>query len=157
VERVSWNDVQEFITRLNARAGIPRYRLPTEAEWEYAARGGSISQGYQYAGSSDLNEVAWYVVNSGSKTHPVKGTKPNELGVYDMSGNVFEWCSDRKGDYTAESQTNPQGPSEGGERVIRGGCWGDYARDCRVALRYLIEPGYGDFYIGFRLATSAPR
>jgi formylglycine-generating enzyme required for sulfatase activity len=88
VEKVSWNDVQEFITRLNARAGSPRYRLPTEAEWEYAARGGANSRGYQYAGSNDINEVAWYDDNSGSKTHPVKGKKPNELGVYDMSGNV---------------------------------------------------------------------
>jgi formylglycine-generating enzyme required for sulfatase activity len=111
VDQVSWNDAQEFITRLNARAGSPRYRLPTEAEWEYAARGGANSRGYQYAGSNDISEVAWYDDNSGSETHPVKGKKPNDLGVYDMSGNVWEWCSDWYGNYSAASQTNPQGPS----------------------------------------------
>jgi formylglycine-generating enzyme required for sulfatase activity len=157
VEQVSWNDAQEFITRLNARAGSPRYRLPTEAEWEYAARGGANSRVYQYAGSNDINEVAWYSGSSGSKTHPVKGKKPNELGVYDMTGNVWEWCSDRKGDYSAGSQTNPQGPSEGIFRVYRGGGWGYGAGRCRASYRGYNGPADRYDRLGFRLAASAPR
>jgi formylglycine-generating enzyme required for sulfatase activity len=157
VERVSWNDVQEFITRLNARAGSPRYRLPTEAEWEYAARGGANSRGYQFSGSNDINEVAWYGENSGDKTYPTKGKKPNELGVYDMSGNVYEWCSDRYGYYSAASQTNPQGPSEGVYRVYRGGSCYNYAGCSRASNRNLNEPGFRHSYLGFRLSAAAPR
>ena len=157
VEKVSWDDAQEFITRLNARAGSPRYRLPTEAEWEYAARGGANSRGYQYAGSNNINEVAWYDDRSGSKTHPVKGKKPNELGIYDFSGNVYEWCSDRYGGYSAEKQTNSQGPSSGIYRVHRGGSWSDYARYCRASIRNGGEPGSRNNFLGFRLAAAAPR
>ncbi|MFM7153873.1 MAG: formylglycine-generating enzyme family protein, partial [Bacteroidota bacterium] len=157
VENVSWNDAQKFITRLNARAGSPRYRLPTEAEWEYAARGGANSRSYQYAGSNDINEVAWYDVNSRFKTHPVKGKKPNELGVYDMSGNVYEWCSDWYGYYLAASQTNPQGPSAGVFRVFRGGGWFDAAGYCRASFRNDDGPGGRGIYLGFRLAAAAPR
>jgi formylglycine-generating enzyme len=100
-----------------------KYRLPTEAEWEYAARGGNRSQGYQYAGSNNLDEVAWYDSKEGSKTKPVKQKKPNELGLYDMSGNVWEWCSDWYGSYASHSATNPKGPSTGTSRVLRGGSW----------------------------------
>ena len=157
VENVSWNDVQEFFARLNARAGSPRYRLPTEAEWEYAARGGANSRGYQYAGSNDINKVAWYDDNSGDKIHPVKGKKPNELGVYDMSGNVYEWCSDWYGDYSAGSQTNPQGSSGGIYRVYRGGSWFNYAWNCRASYRLINGPDYRNYSLGFRLAASAPR
>ncbi|GHU57772.1 hypothetical protein FACS189411_12060 [Bacteroidia bacterium] len=150
VESVSWADVQEFISKLNAATG-KRYRLPTEAEWEYAARGGNRSQGYKYSGSNNLNNVAWYGGNSSSKTHPVGAKSPNELGVYDMSGNVWEWCSDWYGNYNSSSQTNPTGPSTGSRRVLRGGGWDYGAEYCRVSDRGSNAPGnrYDDF--GFRL------
>ncbi len=153
VETVSWNDVQEFFRKLNQRTG-ERYRLPTEAEWEYAARGGSQSRGYKYAGSHNIAEVAWYTSNSGRKTHPVGGKKPNELGIYDMSGNVWEWCSDRYGGYTPGSKTNPTGPSTGYGRVIRGGSWVNVAKDCRVSNRNSRHPVSHATGIGFRLARS---
>ena len=150
VERVSWNDVQEFIRKLNALTG-KTFRLPTEAEWEYAARGGNKSQGYKYAGSNNIETVAWYYGNSGSKTHPVGGKAPNELGLYDMSGNVFEWCSDWYGSYSSGSLTNPQGPSSGSFRVLRGGSWDYRSRFCRVSDRYYYIPDGGSNYYGFRL------
>ena len=150
VENVSWNDVQEFIRKLNALTGRT-YRLPTEAEWEYAARGGNKSQGYKYAGSNNIETVAWYYGNSGSKTHPVGGKSPNELGLYDMSGNVFEWCSDWYGSYSSGSLTNPQGPSSGSGRVLRGGSWGYYSGSCRVSFRNYDYPGSGGLNLGFRL------
>ncbi len=135
VEFVSWDDCQEFIQKLNALTGRT-FRLPTEAEWEYAARGGNKSMGYKYAGSNDIDEVAWYGGNSGGKTHPVKGKMPNELGLYDMAGNVYEWCQDWYGDYSSNAQTNPQGAGKGSFRVLRGGSWFYYyARDCRVSCR----------------------
>jgi formylglycine-generating enzyme required for sulfatase activity len=157
VERVSWNDVQDFITKLNSRSGGRRYRLPTEAEWEYAARGGSLSRGYQYAGSNNIDDVAWYDGNSGSKTRPVKGKQPNELGLYDMSGNVWEWCSDWKGDYPATAQSDPKGPDKGDYRVNRGGSWLSGAGGCRVSVRDNFAPD--DLYsrLGFRLAASPSR
>jgi formylglycine-generating enzyme required for sulfatase activity len=155
VEQVSWNDVQEFISRLNNLSGGARYRLPTEAEWEYAARGGSQSRNYQYAGSNYLDEVAWSNSNSGGKTHAVKGKKSNELGLYDMSGNVREWCSDWYGSYSSGSQTNPVGASSGSSRVDRGGSWGLGApASCRVADRAGITPGHRGNALGFRLART---
>jgi formylglycine-generating enzyme required for sulfatase activity len=157
VEQVSWNDVKDFLSKLNSLSGGERYRLPTEAEWEYAARGGSLSKGYKYAGSDDQKEVAWHINNSGSKTHPVKGKKANELGIYDMSGNVYEWCSDWKGDYSSGNQTNPTGPNTGVGRVYRGGGWDNNARNCRVSLRDDYGPAYRSLTLGFRLASPAPR
>ena len=130
---------------------IQRYRLPTEAEWEYAARGGNKSRHYKYSGSDNIDEVAWYNNNSGRSTHAVGTKSPNELGIYDMSGNVWEWCSDWYGGYSAGAQTNPQGPSSGSRRVLRGGSWNNNARNCRVSNRYNKDPNNGNFYIGLRL------
>lgn len=130
MESVSWNDCQEFISELNHVTG-KNFRMPTEAEWEYAARGGNKSRGYQYSGSNNLSDVAWY---DGDKTHPVETKQPNELGIYDMSGNVREWCQDWYGIYSSSSQTNPQGPTNGVNRISRGGSWFDGAR-CRSSQR----------------------
>ena len=153
VEQVSWNDCQEFIKKLNAMTGKD-FRLPTEAEWEYAARGGNRCQGYQYSGSNILGDVAWYCDNSGYKTHAVGTKAPNELGIYDMSGNVWEWCQDWKGDYSSNAQTNPTGPSSGSYRVSRGGSWGVSAWSCRVAFRNSSTPDFRARYLGLRLALS---
>jgi len=153
VERVSWNDIQDFIKKLNQKTG-KKYRLPTEAEWEYAARGGSQNRGYKYAGSNNIGEVAWYDGNSSSKTHAVGGKKPNELGIYDMSGNVYEWCSDWYGNYSAGSQRNPQGPTSGTYRLLRGGSWFFNAGRCRVSSRFRRIPGSRFDNYGFRLAVS---
>ena len=150
LERARLNKVQKFIERLNELTG-KRYRLPTEAEWEYAARGGSSSKGYLYAGGSKIDEVAWFRYNSGDKTHPVGGKKPNELGLYDMSGNVYEWCSDRRGSYTSGTKSNPTGPASGYYRVIRGGSWVESAGGCRVSNRFINAPGYRNWGLGFRL------
>ena len=159
VECVSWDDVQEFLRKLNAMTG-KRYRLPTEAEWEFAARGGNSSRGYKYSGSNNIDNVAWYTDNSGSRTHAVGTKSPNELGIYDMSGNVWEWCQDwYSGSYYGSSpRTNPQGPNSGSYselrgdcRVIRGGCWGNDAGDCRVSYRFRSPNACYD-YLGFRLA-----
>jgi formylglycine-generating enzyme required for sulfatase activity len=152
VEMVSWSDVQEFIQKLNAQTG-KTYRLPTEAEWEYAARGGAQSQGYKYSGSNTVGDVAWYSGNS-STTHPVGQKSSNELGLYDMTGNVSEWCSDWYGYYSSSSQTNPAGPSSGSSRVLRGGSWSNYAQDVRVPVRGGGAPG-ARFNLGFRLASSS--
>ena len=150
VEKVSWNDCQTFITKLNQLTG-KNFRLPTEAEWEYAARGGQKSRGYKYAGSNTLSNVGWYSDNSSNKTHPVKQKQANELGLYDMSGNVSEWCQDWYGSYSSGAQTNPKGPSSGSIRVIRGGSWLDSASYCRVAFRGSISPGNRYNYLGFRV------
>lgn len=151
VERVSWNDCQEFIRKLNTMTG-KRFRLPTEAEWEYAARGGNKSIGYKYAGSDNLDRVAWYDSNSGNATHDIGQKSPNELGLYDMSGNVWEWCQDWYGGYYSFSQTNPSGPSSGSIRVDRGGSWYDNARCCRVSDRDNYSPGAAGLNLGLRLA-----
>ena len=151
VERVTWNNCQTFITKLNEMTG-QNFRMPTEAEWEFAARGGNKSQGYKYAGSNDVNEVAWNMNNSSSKTHPVAQKLPNELGLYDMSGNVLEWCSDWFKSYSAENQINPQGPSSGNSRVHRGGSYKDPETGCRVAKRTFDTPSTLFEYIGLRLA-----
>jgi formylglycine-generating enzyme required for sulfatase activity len=164
VEEVNWDYVQVFLTKLNAmlQVGQKPYRLPTEAEWEYAARGGSLSKGFKYAGSNDIDEVAWYFINyktsntygTEKTTHPVGQKKANELGLFDMSGNVHEWCNDWKGIYTSFAETNPTGPSSGSDRVCRGGSWFSFPQYCRVANHYDDTPDSRDFNVGFRLARS---
>jgi formylglycine-generating enzyme required for sulfatase activity len=153
VEKVSWEEVQEFLLRLNALTG-KNYRLPTEAEWEFAARGGILSQGFMFSGSNDLDMVAWYSDNSGHETKPVGQKHPNELGLYDMSGNVWEWCSDWYGTYNNIEETNPQGPVEGSRRVLRGGSWLNLARHCRISNREHRQPVYRPDNQGFRLAMT---
>ena len=150
VESVTWFDCQEFIRKLNELTG-KQFRLPTEAEWEYAARGGNKSNRTKYAGGSDIDNVAWYSDNSNG-THPVGQKRPNELGLYDMSGNVYEWCQDWFGDYSSTSQTNPQDPATGTKRVLRGGCWFNDARICRLSCRDGSGPDYGGSDCGLRLA-----
>ena len=151
---VSWDECQEFVRKLNSLTD-KRYRLPTEAEWEYAARGGSRSRGYKYSGSDNFGSVAWYTGNSGSTTHPVGQKSPNELGLYDMSGNVWECCADWYGSYSSGSQTNPVGLSSGSDRVFRGGSRCDYARDGRVSNRSFFTPSYRGGHLGLRLALSS--
>ena len=151
VETVSWNDCQTFISRLNELTG-ETFRLPTEAQWEYAARGGYKSKGYTYSGSNAIDDVAWYNDNSDRMTHPVKTKAPNELGIYDMSGNVWEWCSDWYGDYSSAAQTDPTGPATGYYRVGRGGSWDNDATYCRVAFRGNSTPTNRFSHLGLRLA-----
>ena len=154
VERVSWNDCQEFISKLNSMTGR-KFRLPTEAEWEYAARGGKKSRGCQYSGSSNISKVAWYDDgNSGRKTHPVGTKQANELGIYDMTGNVLEWCQDRYSSYLSSSQTNPIGANSGSHRVRRGGSWDYAAVYCRSSYRYSDRPDRRNGDLGFRLVLS---
>ena len=175
VETVSWNDIvgtsgaytelngikyyaNGFIYKLNAITG-KSYRLPTEAEWEYAARGGNQSQGYEYSGSNTIGDVAWYwdnipsqsSGNSGYGTQTVGGKAPNELGIYDMSGNVWEWCGDWYASYSSGAQNNPTGPAEGSGRVLRGGDWSSSAFGCRVAYRAYMSPGSRGYGGGFRV------
>ena len=155
VEKVSWVDCMDFLDRLNELTGED-YRLPTEAEWEYAARGGIFSQGFKYAGSNDIGTVAWYSSNSGGKTHAVASKLPNELGIYDMSGNVFEWCQDYMGNYTTGTNLNPTGEESGTSRVNRGGALSTSARTCRVSYRRGNTPVTAVNTIGLRLALDAP-
>ena len=153
VGKVSWDDCQEFISKLNALTG-QNFRLPTEAEWEYAARGGSKSQSYKYSGSNNVDDVAWYDGNSGDKTQDVATKQPNELDIFDMSGNVWEWCQDWYGEnyYSSSPSSNPQGPSSGSNRVSRGGGWSSIARNCRVANRSRDYADGRSSNLGFRLA-----
>jgi formylglycine-generating enzyme required for sulfatase activity len=155
VENVSWDDVQEYLKKLNARSG-KIFRLPTEAEWEYAVRGGSRSRGYTYSGSNTLEDVAWYNSNSGSKTHPVGQKQPNELGLYDMTGNVWEWCGDWYDEnyYKSSPSSDPKGPSLRTARSLRGGSWHDLSCDCRTAYRGRGSPGHRFDNSGFRLAGT---
>ena len=152
VEQVTYYDCQNFINKLNQMTGL-NFRFPTEAEWEFAARGGNESYGYKYSGSDIIDDVAWYSAD-GKKTGDVMTKKANELGIYDMSGNVMEWCSDVFADYSSEPQTDPTGPSTGVDRVVRGGCCLSNATYCRVALRNFLHPGGASYGIGMRLALS---
>ena len=153
---ISWNDCQEFITKLNQLTGLT-FRLPTEAEWEYAARGGNKATTQTlYSGSNTIGDVAWYDHNSSSSTHAVAGKSANALGLYDMSGNVYEWCNDWYGSYSSGAQTDPTGPSSGSYRVLRGGSWGNGASCCRVAFRsYGSVANRLNYYGGMRLALTA--
>ena len=157
VENVSWDDCQTFIEKLNSTTGNC-FRLPTEAEWEYAARGGQFSNGYIYSGSNNIEEVAWWWKNSNKTTHPVKTKKPNELGIYDMSGNVWEWCEDDNSKYQPESVMDPLIQDNSSSKIERGGCWddnwGDAAKSCRVSYRSSDWKTYSSKRIGFRLAMS---
>ena len=153
VEQVSWNDCQTFINRLNNYTGR-NFRLPTEAEWEFAARGGNYSRHYKYSGSNYISDVAWYCDNSGNRTHPVGTKQANELGLYDMSGNVWEWCSDRYGSYSSYSQSNPTGATSGFGRVERGGNWCGLARYCCSSHRSYYAPGNSFDGLGLRLVLS---
>ena len=153
VERVSWLDVQTFIKKLNELTE-KNYRLPTEAEWEYAARGGTNSQGYRYSGGNNINFVSWYSGNSKNKPQPVGTMRPNELGIHDMSGNVWEWCIDWFGDFTKDPKVNPAGPEKGFFRVVKGGSWFGYAGGNIISSRGSDDPENKRSYIGFRLAAS---
>ena len=153
VERVNWKDCQKFLSKLNRITG-KTFRLPTEAEWEYAARGGNKSRGYQYSGSNNFSDVAWFMENSGSETHAVGTKQANELGIYDMSGNVREWCQDWYGKYNSSSQVNPTGANSGSRRVCRGGCWIYNDRGCRSSCRFSYTPGDRDNFLGLRLVLS---
>lgn len=155
VENVSWYDAQEFITKLNA-LHKGHYRLPTEAEYEYAAGGGNKSRGFTYSGSNDETEVAWFDDNSNGQSHPVGQKKANELGLFDMSGNIWEWCSDWYGMfyYKNSPADNPQGPASGDKRVVRGGTWASLDEGCLVISRGAALPSYKDKYIGFRIVRD---
>lgn len=169
VKRVSWWDCQDFIKKLNKLTGM-NFRLPTEAEWEFAARGGNESHGYKYSGSDCIDDVAWYNNNCiddeaeslEDGAHEVGRKSPNELGLYDMSGNVMEWCQDIYGDYSSEAQVNPQGPSpsffkslvssSSNCRVLRGGSWVQFDKGCKVSIRHYSAPVLRHAVVGMRLA-----
>lgn len=151
VETVSWNDVQQFIDKLNRKESGRRYRLPTEAQWEYAARAGTQTPYYTGVSASDLDRAGWYNENATKTPHPVARKEPNRWGLYDMHGNVWEWCQDRYGKYPKENVTDPSGPSSGPSRVIRGGSWLNSARGSRSACRPRRGPAYRGGNLGFRL------
>ena len=166
VEQVSWFDAVTFCNKLSELAGLKPcynlttwecdftrngYRLPTEAEWEYACRAGTATKYYTGDSENDLARAGWYFVNSGNTTHAVGGKEPNAFGLYDMHGTVWEWCNDWYGKYSANSQADPTGPGSGANRISRGGGWQDQANECRLTLRYDINPGDKNYYIGFRV------
>ena len=153
IDNVNWDDCQAFIHKINKMTGL-HFRLPTEAEWEYAARGGNKSKGYKYCGSNNIKDVCWYVTNSSNKSQAVGCRLPNELGIYDMSGNVYEWCQDYYGKYVDDEQTNPAGPVQGSDRVRRGGSWFNVANDCRVSYRSSLAPTIRSSNSGFRLVLD---
>ncbi len=146
---INWHAAKAFADWLSKRDG-KKYRLPTEAEWEYAARAGTRGR---FAGTGNLDDMGWYDDNSGRETHEVGTKKPNQWGLYDMHGNVYEWCEDRDGDYPSGDVTDPAGPDEGSARVVRGGGWGIVARFCRGAFRRSVSPGYASYNVGFRLVA----
>lgn len=153
VENISWNRCQDFLERLT-QLTEKKYMLSTEAQWEFAAKGGIHSTGFIYSGSNNLDEVGWYIDNSYNRTNLVKSMLPNELGLFDMSGNVWEWCQDLYGEYDRNFPIDPQGISSGEKRVFRGGSWSRESQDCRVANRCCGEPGLSRSNIGFRLALK---
>jgi formylglycine-generating enzyme required for sulfatase activity len=155
VEMVAWNDCQEFLEKLNAKIGTQRgkFVLPTEAQWEYACRAGSTTRYCFGDDESGLGEYAWYRANSDMKTHQVGEKKPNAWGLYDMHGNVWEWCADWYGGYYANSPTDdPTGPATGSDRVLRGGSWINVTGNCRSANRFWITPVYRSDDLGFRVS-----
>jgi formylglycine-generating enzyme required for sulfatase activity len=153
IVNVTWNDAVRYCQWMDSTTG-KGVRLPTEAEWEIAARGGSKSKGYAYSGSSNIDRVAWYYSNSGKTVHPVGSKIANEIGIFDMSGNVWEWCSDWYGQYSAVVQSDPHGPASGTSKVIRGGSWINDESICRVSLRsYTIPTGSGNG-LGFRIVQE---
>ncbi|MDL1964998.1 MAG: formylglycine-generating enzyme family protein, partial [Deltaproteobacteria bacterium] len=163
IESVSFDDCQEFIRKLNKQENTNKYRLPTEAEWEYACRAGSktaFTNGditkKDFVHNANLNQVGWYSANSGRTTHPVSQKKPNNWGLYDMHGNVWEWCQDRYGRYPDQCITDPEGPSSGARRVFKGGSWLNDAAQCRSANRFRDIPSFKSRYLGFRLVMTAP-
>lgn len=158
VDCVKWDMCQEFIKALNELLDYQfEFRMPTEAEWEFAARGGNRSQHYKYSGSDNPDEIAWYEGNSKGSTHPVASKKPNELGIYDMSGNLWEWCSDWQAHYQMEEQTNPVGPGDGTHRIMRGGSWTYDKSFCRVSRRNYISNVIGVSNCGLRLAMTCKK
>jgi formylglycine-generating enzyme required for sulfatase activity len=152
VTNVSWEDCQRFIEKLNEITG-KKFRLPTEAEWEYAAQGGQLSRGYAFSGSDTLTQVAWYLTNSDGVLHEIRTKEPNELGLYDLSGNVWEWCQDWYGKY-GRKKRNPLGPTNGKYRVLRGGSFGRDKGGCRVSYRSHLNPDHSNSYSGFRLVLE---
>ncbi|HEX5026254.1 MAG TPA: formylglycine-generating enzyme family protein [Agriterribacter sp.] len=153
IDKVSWDDAQQFIKILNLLTG-KKYTLPTEAEWEFAAKGGKDGRGYKYSGGDNLDELGWYTGNSGRMPHPVGEKLPNELGLYDMSGNVWEWCQDwyNKNFYELQEKYSPVGPESGAGRVRRGGSWFTQELNCKTSTRNNVKQDYKDDSGGFRLA-----
>jgi len=153
VENITFNQIMTFIEKLNNVSG-KQYRLPTEAEWEYAARSGNESEEYQFSGSNNIDEVAWYEDNSNDQTHPIGTKKPNELEIYDMSGNLWEYCNDYYGNYPDSPQTNPSGPLTGISRIVRGGSFNLSSYYSRISIRGSATPDSKSKFRGFRLALS---